>query len=205
MAENTSNRPKDEHAFSEGGHTRTKASAPRAKKSNRYPLNLFDLLIIFVLLVAIVLLAMGIRLPDLFGSRESGKACRVEYTLTFQGVDERFAAAIASGDAVVTADTGVALGSVTGEVLVAPHRIPALVSDGEGSEASTVVLKEVPGQFDITITVQADAIYTEGVGYTVGGRAIRAGGAHHVRFPNYVGIGVCDALIELAASQGGSQ
>ena len=66
MAENTSNRPKDENAFSEGGHTRTKTSALRVKKGDRYPLNLFDLLIIFVLLVAIVLLAMGIRLPDLF-------------------------------------------------------------------------------------------------------------------------------------------
>lgn len=205
MAENTSNRPKDENAFSEGGHTRTKASAPRAKKGNRYPLNLFDLLIIFVLLVAIVLLAMGIRLPDLFGTRESGRACRVEYTLTLQGVDERFAEAILSGDALVTADTGAALGNVTGEVLVAPHRIPALVSAGEGSEASTVVLKEVPGQFDITVTVQADAIYTEGVGYTVGDRAIRAGAAYHVRFPNYVGVGVCDLIIEPATSQGGSQ
>ena len=205
MAENTNNRPKDENAFSEGGHTRTKASAPRAKKGNRYPLNLFDLLIIFVLLVAIVLLAMGIRLPDLFGTRESGRACRVEYTLTLQGVDERFAEAILSGDALVTADTGAALGNVTGEVLVAPHRIPALVSAGEGSEASTVVLKEVPGQFDIAVTVQADAIYTEGVGYTVGDRAIRAGAAYHVRFPNYVGVGVCDLIIELATSQGGSQ
>jgi hypothetical protein len=205
MAENTSNRPKDENAFSEGGHTRTRASAPRAKKGNRYPLNLFDLLIIFVLLVAIVLLAMGIRLPDLFGTRESGRACRVEYTLTLQGVDERFAEAILSGDALVTADTGAALGNVTGEVLVAPHRIPALVSAGEGSEASTVVLKEVPGQFDITATVQADAIYTEGVGYTVGDRAIRAGAAYHVRFPNYVGVGVCDLIIEPATSQGGSQ
>lgn len=205
MAENTSNRPKDENAFSEGGHTRTRASAPRAKKGNRYPLNLFDLLIIFVLLVAIVLLAMGIRLPDLFGTRESGRACRVEYTLTLQGVDERFAEAILSGDALVTADTGAALGNVTGEVLVAPHRIPALVSAGEGSEASTVVLKEVPGQFDITVTVQADAIYTEGVGYTVGDRAIRVGAAYHVRFPNYVGVGVCDLIIEPATSQGGSQ
>jgi hypothetical protein len=168
-------------------------------------LNLFDLLIIFVLLVAIVLLAMGIRLPDLFGTHESGRACRVEYTLTLQGVDERFAEAILSGDALVTADTGAALGNVTGEVLVAPHRIPALVSAGEGSEASTVVLKEVPGQFDITVTVQADAIYTEGVGYTVGDRAIRAGAAYHVRFPNYVGVGVCDLIIEPATSQGGSQ
>ena len=200
MAENTSNRPKDENAFSEGGRVRAKKSTPRAPKNNRYPLNLFDLLIIFVLLVAVVLLAMGVRLPELFGSRESGTACRVEYTLTFQGVDERFAGAIASGDALVTADTGVALGSVMGEVQVAPHRIPTLVSDGEGSEASTVVLKEVPGQFDITITVQADAIYTEGVGYTVGGRAIRAGAAYQVRFPNYVGVGVCDALVKLAAS-----
>lgn len=205
MAENTSNRPKDENAFSEGGHTRTRASAPRAKKGNRYPLNLFDLLIIFVLLVAIVLLAMGIRLPDLFGTHESGRACRVEYTLTLQGVDERFAEAILSGDALVTADTGAALGNVTGEVLVAPHRIPALISAGEGSEASTVVLKEVPGQFDIMVTVQADAIYTEGVGYTVGDRAIRAGAAYHVRFPNYVGVGVCDLIIEPATSQGGSQ
>ena len=199
MAENMNNRTKDENVFSEGGRTRTKKSAPRAKKAARYPLNLFDLLVIFVLLIAVILLAFGIRLPDLFGKAETGRACRVEYTVTFQGVDERFATAIATEDAALTADTGACMGSVTGDAQVVPHRIATLVSsDTEGE--STVVMKEVPGKVDITVTVQADAIYTDGVGYTVSGQTIRVGAAYHIRFPNYVGVGSCDSLCELTAS-----
>lgn len=200
MAENHNNRPKDETAFSDGGRTRAKKNAPRAQRSNRYPLNLFDLLVIFVLLVAVVLLAFGIRLPDLFGGQETGRACRLEYTVTFRGVDERFAAAVASGDALTTADTGVAMGSVIGEVEVNPHTVPTLLPSTEEGGEATVVMKPVPGQVDITVTVVADAIYTQGVGYTVNGQAIRAGAAYHIRFPNYVGVGSCDSLRESAAS-----
>lgn len=200
MADNNNNRPKDEMAFSDGGRTRAKKSAPRAQRSTRYPLNLFDLLVIFVLLVAVVLLAFGIRLPDLFGGQEAGRACRLEYTVIFRGVDERFAQAVASGDALSTADTGVALGSVAGEVALTPHTVPTLVPSAEQGEEAIVVMKPVPGQVDITVTVVADAIYTQGVGYTVNGQALRAGAAYHVRFPNYVGVGSCDSLRELTAS-----
>lgn len=200
MAENHNNRPKDEMAFSDGGRTRTKKNALRAPRSNRYSLNLFDLLVIFVLLTAVVLLAFGIRLPDLFGEQETGRACRLEYTVTFRGVDERFAQAVASGDALLTADTGVAIGSVAGEVEVHPHMMPTRVSSTEEGGEATVVMKPVPGQVDITVTVVADAIYTQGVGYTVNGQAIRAGAAYHIRFPNYVGVGSCDSLRESAAS-----
>ena len=200
MADNNNNRPKDEMAFSDGGRARAKKSAPRAQRSTRYPLNLFDLLVIFVVLVAVVLLAFGIRLPDLFGGQEAGRACRLEYTVTFRGVDERFAQAVASGDALSTADTGVTLGSVAGEVALTPHTVPTLVPSATEGEEATVVMKQVPGQVDITVTVVADAIYTQGVGYTINGQAIRVGAAYHVRFPNYVGVGSCDSLRELTAS-----
>ena len=200
MADNNNNRPKDEMAFSDGGRARAKKSAPRAQRSTRYPLNLFDLLVIFVVLVAVVLLAFGIRLPDLFGGQEAGRACRLEYTVTFRGVDERFAQAVASGDALSTADTGVTLGSVAGEVALTPHTVPTLVPSATEGEEATVVMKQVPGQVDITVTVVADAIYTQGVGYTINGQAIRVGAAYHVRFPNYVGVGSCDSLRELTTS-----
>ena len=200
MADNNNNRPKDEIAFSDGGRARAKKSAPRAQRSTRYPLNLFDLLVIFVVLVAVVLLAFGIRLPDLFGGQEAGRACRLEYTVTFRGVDERFAQAVASGDALSTADTGMTLGSVAGEVALTPHTVPTLVPSATEGEEATVVMKQVPGQVDITVTVVADAIYTQGVGYTINGQAIRVGAAYHVRFPNYVGVGSCDSLRELTAS-----
>ncbi len=200
MAENHNNRPKEEMTLSDGGRTRVKKSAPRAQRGNRYPLNLFDLLVILVLVVAVVLLAFGIRLPDLFGGQETGRACRLEYTVTFRGVDERFAAAIVSGDALSTAEAGVALGQVAGEVQVNPHMVPTLVSSPAEGEEATVVMKQVPGQVDITVTVVTDALYTQGVGYTVNGQAIRAGAAYHVRFPNYVGVGSCDSLRELTVS-----
>ena len=49
----------------------------------------------------------------------------------------------------------------------------------------------------VTVTVVVDALYVEGTGYTVNGRAIRIGSAYTLRFPGYVGNGVCIHLTEV--------
>jgi hypothetical protein len=156
-------------------------------------LNLFDLFVIFVVLVIVALLILGVRVTDLFGSRTVGRACRVEYQICFSAVDDSFANAIAKGDGLYDADTKSGMGVVLA-VEASPSKAPIVSSSTEDQTGELVTL---PGRVDITVTVVVDALYVEGTGYTVNGRAIRIGSAYTLRFPGYVGNGVCVQLTEV--------
>jgi hypothetical protein len=156
-------------------------------------LNLFDLFVIFVVLVIVALLILGVRVTDLFGSRTVGRACRVEYQICFSAVDDSFANAIAKGDGLYDADTKSGMGVVLA-VEASPSKAPIVSSSTEDQTGELVTL---PGRVDVTVTIVVDALYVEGTGYTVNGRAIRIGSAYTLRFPGYVGNGVCIYLTEV--------
>jgi VCBS repeat-containing protein len=155
------------------------------------------ILIIFVLLLSLTLLVMGVRVSDIFGSAEEGRACRVEYQIRFTAVDEAYAEAIAQGNMPYDADTKTGMGSVTAAVQVTPSVTVTSVDSATNQKK----LVEVLGKVDIVVTVMVDAMYEEGVGYTVNGRALRIGNAYTLRFPNYVGNGICVRLDEVGATE----
>jgi hypothetical protein len=194
MAENNNRQP-DEISLGEEkdarARARVKRNVQRARKGNG--LNLFDLFVIFVVLVIVALLILGVRVTDLFGSRTVGRACRVEYQICFSAVDDSFANAIAKGDGLYDADTKSGMGVVLA-VEASPSKAPIVSSSTEDQTGELVTL---PGRVDITVTVVVDALYVEGTGYTVNGRAIRIGSAYTLRFPGYVGNGVCIHLTEV--------
>jgi hypothetical protein len=194
MAE-TNNHQLDEISLGEEKEARARArvkrNVQRARKGNG--LNLFDLFVIFVVLVIVALLILGVRVTDLFGSRTVGRACRVEYQICFSAVDDSFANAIAKGDGLYDADTKSGMGVVLA-VEASPSKAPIVSSSTEDQTGELVTL---PGRVDITVTVVVDALYVEGTGYTVNGRAIRIGSAYTLRFPGYVGNGVCIYLTEV--------
>ena len=197
MAENNTSRRTDEISIGEdkAARARVKRNTQRTRRTNG--LNLFDLLVIFVVLLAVVLLALGVRVSDIFGTSEQGRACRVEYQMRFCSVDEVFAAAIAQGDSPYDADTKTGMGAVSAAVQVTPS-VKVTAVDSETDQKKLI---EVPGKVDIVVTVIVDAIYEQGVGYTVNGRALRIGNAYTLRFPNYVGNGVCVRLNEVGATE----
>ena len=203
MAENN-NRLQDEGTLAEEGRGRARAKrgTDRFQKGSRFSLNLFDLIVIFVVLVAVVLFAAGVRLPDLFGDSEQSDPVSITYTLTFANVSEKFASSIQAGETLRDADTDVELGTVLGDPVVVPHKMAALQQPTEEGAEASVVMKEVPGRVDITITVQAQAVYATGVGYSVSGKPVRAGASYHARFLNFVGAGVCGSLDESPESEG---
>ena len=194
MAE-TNNRQPDEISLGEEKEARARArvkrNVQRARKGNG--LNLFDLFVIFVVLVIVVLLILGVRVTDLFGSRTVGRACRVEYQVHFSAVDDSFASAIAKGNGLYDADTKSGMGTVSA-VEATPSKALIASSSTEDKTGELIIL---PGRVDITVTVVVDALYVEGTGYTVNGRAIRIGSAYTLRFPGYVGNGVCINLTEV--------
>jgi hypothetical protein len=194
MAENNNRQP-DEISLGEEkdarARARVKRNVQRARKGNG--LNLFDLFVIFVVLVIVALLILGVRVTDLFGSRTVGRACRVEYQICFSAVDDSFANAIAKGDGLYDADTKSGMGVVLA-VEASPSKAPIVSSSTEDQTGELVTL---PGRVDLTVTVVVDALYVEGTGYTVNGRAIRIGSAYTLRFPGYVGNGVCVHLTEV--------
>ena len=194
MAENNNRQP-DEISLGEEkdarARARVKRNIQRARRGNG--LNLFDLFVIFVVLVIVALLILGVRVTDLFGSRTVGRACRVEYQICFSAVDDSFANAIAKGDGLYDADTKSGMGVVLA-VEASPSKAPIVSSSTEDQTGELVTL---PGRVDVTVTVVVDALYVEGTGYTVNGRAIRIGSAYTLRFPGYVGNGVCIHLTEV--------
>ena len=177
----------------ENGALRARRSSVRGvgggHPKQRRTFHLFDVIVIVFVVLLTVLLVVGVRVTDVFGGEEGNKV-RLSYTLTVYGVDEAFADAISLGDALYDVDSKVTLGTVKQVPTVVAHKAVAL----EGGKADAAVMKPVPSKVDITFTVETEAYDTEGVGYTVGGRAIRIGESYTVRFPNYVGNVSCVAI-----------
>lgn len=201
MAEHYDNRPADEVSIGEDREARARARAKRnlqrANKKNGHIFNLFDLFIIFVLLVSLTLLILGVRVSDIFGAGDEGRACRLEYQLRFSAIDESFAEAVKLGDTLYDADTKVGMGRVAAEIKMTPA-LTVVPSSSTGEMGQATPLE---GKVDMIVIVAVDVVYVEGVGYTVGGRPLRVGELRTLRFPGYVGNGVCISLRELNAAQ----
>lgn len=202
MAENQENRQADEVSLGEDkesrAHARIKRNLKRGQKKNGKFFNLFDLFVIFVVLVALTLLVLGVRVSDIFGAGDEGRACRVEYQVRFEAIDESFADKIKLGEALYDVDTKADMGRVAAEVTTTQTVVilPSTATDGASVEGTPL-----EGKVDMVVTVSVDAVYVRGVGYTVAGRPLRVGEARTLRFPGYVGTGVCTSLRELNTAQ----
>ena len=193
MAEFNLNTPKRPEEAENGSapRTATKKGEPR-RRSARTRFNLFDLLIVFVVVVTIVLLATGIRLTDVLGLDREGTEVRLSYTLTLYDVDEELATAIRSGDVLYDAQTKAVIGVVKQTPTSVPSQRKALLTAADGT--SSVVMRSVPGYVDVTVHVTADASYEQGVGYAVNGVTVRVGEGYQVRTAQYTGQAYCTAF-----------
>ncbi len=148
------------------------------------PVNLFDIVVVALIVVAIVVALNGTQLARLFGLGEQVHDCTVEYMIMFSDVDQELALAIGEGSQVYGNDTGAGMGTVISDPEIQPHRDLSYV-DGVAQ------MKEKPGAVDIIVTVRASAEYTEGEGYVVGDSTVRVGQRLSLRFPGYTGVGDC--------------
>ena len=203
MVDNNTNSQADEISLGEEKEARLRArvkrNLQRSNKKNGRFFNFFDIAVIFVVLVALTLLILGVRISDIFGVSDEGRTCRVEYQVCFAAVDEEFAKSIKLGDALYDADTKSSMGRVAAVVQTTPTM--AVVSTTPAQDGNVGELMPVPGKVDMVVTVVVDAVYSEGVGYTVDARVLRIGSARTLRFPGYVGTGECIALREVNTAE----
>ena len=164
---------------------RVRGTLSRKKRAKvALPINLFDVVIVLLIVVAVVLAINGTQLAQLFGLGEQVQSCTVEYMIMFSDVDQDLALEISEGAAVYGNETGEIMGEVVATPEVQSHR-DLSYADGVAQ------MKEKPGAVDIIVTVRASAEYTEGEGYTVGESKLRVGDRLSLRFPGYTGVGDC--------------
>lgn len=190
MAEN--NRPvkhgeMDENNGVQKGTARNLKQSAR-RTGGRKALNLFDMIVIALVIVAIALLVTGMHVGNLFGGNE-GENVNLTYTLVLRDVEEAYANAIRQGDEIYDVNTRTVVGTVTQTPAVTLHTEIALQRAEDGTVKAVEAI--VPGRVDITVTVLGQAEYREGEGYYVGDQSIRVGAFYTVRFPDYLGSAQC--------------
>lgn len=161
------------------------------KRKGRF--NVLDLIIIIVLIFAISI-ALILTIPKIRDRVQAGEKVRISYTVVFYNVDSSVFDQIASGQTL----TDIVGGKILGMVSEPPETELSYSYVIETNENGDNVLKKQEdsmGKRNIIVTVEADARYSEGEGYTVDGYRIAVGKEMQIRFPNYTDTGYCTGII----------
>lgn len=163
------------------------------KKSKKF--NFVDFLVI-ILILAIVGTGIYLLSPASFlKNLQSGKEGTLIYTIEIKGVDSEYLAKIEENDAVIDSVTKVSLGTVTTVDRNTKHSVFECRESTENPGTYEGVFAEYPDQYDVIVTITADAEYVPQSGYFVNHRRIAVGEKISLRFPNYVGEGYCISMI----------
>ncbi len=155
-------------------------------------LNVLDVVIIVttVLLVAIAIVWSTPRLQALFASNDT---VQITYTVVFENVDESVYDRIMLDQTVIDAEGGRVLGSVA----LTPESVSyydfVLEKDADGNDILKKQAHDELGK-NVTVTIRANAEYSEGKGYTVDGYRIAIGADMQLRFPGFSGTGRCNGI-----------
>ena len=178
---------------------RAKRGVMRKRGRTRAIVNIFDMIIITLILLVVVLLAVGVRMSDIFGT-DAGRPVRLTYSVQLTNVDEAFAQTINYDDTVWNAETGEMIGTVRLAPTIEPYttveleEVKGTAADGSSTLSYAAVLTEHPGRVNVTVSIAVTASYLEGSGYITEEQAIRVGEAYVLRFPGYVGRAVCSSI-----------
>lgn len=159
--------------------------------------NIFDVIVILLVVAVVALAIVGLSVGELFSDEET-VAAQMSYSVRISGIDESFAGELRAGQTVCDADTGAVVGQIVSAPTVVRHREPALVEENGTLVAQ---MQDVPGCVDVTVTLTVEATHESGRGYFVGSTPIRVGQGYTLRFPDYLGRAVCvsiDRITELA-------
>lgn len=129
-------------------------------------LNIFDLVIILVVLAGIIGMATRLLLPGV----EEDQLKTATYTAEFKELKECFETAYSVGDTLY--EDGVMLGTVTA-VEVKPAVTAEMLPDG------SYQMVEHPLYLDITLTFTTDRFHADG-GYRVDSQSLLAGTSHAI-------------------------
>jgi hypothetical protein len=164
-----------------------------AKKSGKF--NVLDFLIIVVVLFVLAS-AIVITIPKIQESVEIGEKVIINYTVVFEGVNDRVYDKIKGNQMAMDAQSNRALGTVE-QSEVAPYSEYVLVreTNAEGETVYTAVKQEIAEKGkNVTVTITANAVYNEGSGYTVDGYRIAVGKEMDIRFADFTGTAYCTGV-----------
>ena len=152
-----------------------------------------DILLLAVITAAIFFLVVLLTPLNPFAKSDKTE-CTLHYTVELTNVEEDVVELLLEGDRVVDAQTG----SVIGEVVLKDKREYTYYSDvAEKSGDAYVAKKElVENRYTVILTLHGNAVYEEGVGYTVERSRIAVGREYELHLPSCAVKGVCVTLME---------
>ena len=166
-------------------NTTTKNSGNKNKK---FRFNFIDFLLI-LLILAIIAAIVYIFVPFSWMKQQNG-VVDLQYTIEFQGVNEDFIENIQENDVIIDSVSK----NVIGKVIAVDYNTQHTVlqydeANGEG------VLAVIPEEYNLIVTVStANAVFSDGEGYSVNSCRIAVGEKICARFPSYVAEGYCIGL-----------
>ncbi len=162
----------------------TRSSGSRRGKFNI--VDFFLLLIVLAIVAAVVIYLIPGASKRLTATDETG----ITFTIEFRGVDSAFVTNIKNGETVYDSNKNYKLGNVKS---VENYAYTELVYN---EETGVSEMKEIPELKNLVVTVTANAIYTDGEGYSINGDRIAVGRQYNISFPHFSGSAYC---IELSA------
>ena len=148
--------------------------------------NFIDFLLIVVILLIVAALIYVFLPSSLIKGLFADDTVEIQYTIEIKGIDENFLSNVKENDVVINAVSKSNIGTVTAVDYSTQYTI---LEYNEASQSG--VLSVVPGKYNMVITINASAHYTEGEGYTINGTRIAVGEQISLRFPSFVGKGYC--------------
>lgn len=148
--------------------------------------NLVDLAVVFVVLSLIVI---AVYAMNLFG--KAGTEVTLSYTVSIGNVDATYVDKIQVGDSVLDATTKCSLGRVAAVENTRPHTV-FRYDETTGGKMLTV-----PDAYDVVVTVLAEGIFEDKIGYTVEQKRLAVGAEYTLLFPGFAGNGYCTSIREV--------
>ena len=161
------------------------------RKVGRTSFNVLDVIIIIAVLFVIAAIVVAV-IPQFNISAINGEAVRITYTVIFKNVDESVYDKINANENVTETVTGALVG-VVAEAPELELSYEYVVTDENGNDVAKKNYSDGLGM-DVTVTITANAIYKEGIGYTVDGYRIAAGKEMSLRFSDFSCVGYCESL-----------
>ena len=155
-------------------------------KKKRGKFNAVDFLIVFAVtgIIAVFLVyvsAMGAE----------PQTVKLEYTVRFENVKEEFVDNILYGEDVCDSASQTPMG-----IVIKVDNSEHYEVYEYDSNLKAIVGVEYPDKYNLKVTLVADAVLSDGVGYTVGGIRVAVGAKLDLRFANYVGSAYCIEMRE---------
>lgn len=173
---------------------RRRAEQRDGTKTRKWLFLVLDILLLAAIVAAIFFLVVLLTPLNPF-ARDNTETVGVLYTVEFANVDSDVFELLsdAEGKSVVDAATG----KVIGEVRMVDKRAYTFYTDVAVKEGDNYVVGKdtAMDKYTVTVTLYADAVYENGVGYTVDNSRVAVGRTYELHFPAYAGTGTCVTLV----------